>query len=383
MSAPQPEKLLNETKMKYCSKCLIPDTKPYLEFDKEGVCSACRTHELKKDSDAGVNWPERKKEFEELIVWVKAQNAPWYDVLVPVSGGKDSITQVHRLLNHGLRILAVNVDYGIKTDIGIRNLACVPRMGASLSVYRPELSLHTKLIRIGYEDFGDPDLLSHTLLYAYPLHVALRFSVPLVLLGENSAFEYGGAEKLATQNSITRDWFSKYVANSGRDPAFISAEYGIPIENLRLYDFPDEQTKALYLSYFFPWDSEEHFNIAKNYGFESLKDPGEGTYRNYVGIDEKINRIHQYFKVLKFGYGRATDHACEDIRLGRMDREQAKDLVRKHDLTPLSEDYVTEFCEFIGISTPRFHEIQEKFRNLDVWQQEASGKWTIRDHLVG
>jgi len=387
MLAPLPEKFRKETKMRYCSKCVMPDTKPYLEFDKEEVCSACWANEMKKDSDSGIDWPERKREFEELLDWVKAQKAPWYDALVPVSGGKDSITQVHRLLDHGLRILAVNVDYGLKTDIGIRNLACIPRMGANLSIYRPELSLHTKLIRIGYEDFGDPDLLSHTLLHAYPLHLALRFSVPLVLCGENSAFEYGGAEDIANQNTMTRDWFSKYAANNGRDPSFIAAEYGLPLEVLRMYDFPDEiestkETKAVFSSYFFRWDSEENFCIAKNYGFEPLNEPGEGTYRTYVGLDEKINRIHQYFKVLKFGYGRATDHACEDIRLGRLTREQAKDLVRRYDLVPLSEDYVTEFCEFIRISSVRFYEIQEKYRNLDIWQQKDSGQWVIPGHLV-
>lgn len=373
--------------MRYCTKCIMPDTKPYLEFDIEGVCSACRTHEIKDISDVGINWVERKREFDKLILWAKGQKAPWYDALVPVSGGKDSITQVHRLLNYGLRILAVNVDYGIKTDIGIRNLACIPRMGANLSIYRPELSLHVRLIRIGYEDFGDPDLMSHTLLHAYPLHLALRFSVPLVLCGENSAFEYGGAENLSIQNSMTRDWFSKYAANNGRDPSFISKNYGISMESLRLYDFPDElettqQTNAVFASYFFRWDSEEHLNIAKKYGFETLKDSGEGTYRTYVGIDEKINRIHQYFKVLKFGYGRATDHACEDIRSGRMNRERAKDLVRKYDLAPLSDEYINDFCEFISISRTRFLEIQENYRNSDIWQQEPNGKWIFPGHLV-
>ena len=127
----------------------------------------------------------------------RARNAPYYDVLVPVSGGKDSITQVARLLPFGLRILAVNVDYGVKTEIGRHNLACVPQMGANLVTYRPEEQLHKRLIRIGLEDFGDPDLLSHTLLHAYPLHVALRFEVPLVLLGENSAAEYGGDGTIA------------------------------------------------------------------------------------------------------------------------------------------------------------------------------------------
>ncbi|MBU4490832.1 MAG: hypothetical protein KKD69_00005, partial [Euryarchaeota archaeon] len=241
-------------------------------------------------------------------------------------------------------------------------------------------------IRIGFEDFGDPDLLSHTLLHAYPLHVALKFKIPLVVLGENSAFEYGGDQNISKLNKMTRDWFSKYAANSGYDARFVSRKYDIPMENLILYDFPDEledldTTKTVFLSFYFNWDSEKHLEIAKRYGFRTLDHPREGTFRNYVGIDEKINRIHQYMKVLKFGYGRATDHACEDIRNGRLAREKAKDLIRRHDLEPLSEYYVQDFIRFIGITEDRFYEVLEEYRNKDIWRQGADGRWYIPGHL--
>ena len=107
---------------------------------------------------------------------------PWYQSVVE----KIPISQVHRLLNKGLRILAVNIDYGIKTEIGKYNLDRIPLMGANLLIFRPELVLHKRLIRIGLEEYGDPDLLSHTLLHSYPLHVAKQFKVPLCLLGEFS-----------------------------------------------------------------------------------------------------------------------------------------------------------------------------------------------------
>jgi N-acetyl sugar amidotransferase len=371
--------------MKYCKKCLIPDTKPYMVFDENGVCSACISHDQKRKKMGGIDWKSREKEFAKLVLEAKAKNAPFYDVLVPVSGGKDSITQVHRLLKYDLRILAVNVDYGIKTEVGHYNLSLIPKMGASLITYRPSLPFHQKLIRIGFEDFGDPDLLSHTLLHAYPLHVALQFKIPLVLHGENSAFEYGGEDALAQNNTITRAWFTKYAANSGHDARYISKHYGIPMEKLRLYDFPDEleksDTSAVFMGYYFYWDSEEHLKIAKKYGFKTLDKPSEGTYRNYVGIDEKINRLHQHIKVLKFGYGRATDHACEDIRNGRLTREEAKKLVQKHDLLDISDYYVNDFIEFIGISRENFLETLDKYRNREIWKQDADGRWYIPGHL--
>jgi N-acetyl sugar amidotransferase len=372
--------------MRYCTRCVIPTSKPHIVFDEDGICTACRAHERKNAALGGIDWAERARAFEVLIEQARAVKAPWFDVLVPVSGGKDSITQVHRVLGRNLRILAVNVDYGMKTEIGRENLAVIPRMGATLFQATPDHTLHRRLVRLGFEDFGDPDLLSHTLLHALPLHVALRFQVPLVLLGENSAFEYGGDADIAESIGMTRAWFDRYAANAGHDARFVSQKYNIPFEQLRLYDFPDElpgsDTRAVFSSHFFHWDSEAHLEIALQYGFRPLPAPAEGTFRNYVGIDEKIHRIHQYFKVLKFGYGRATDHACEDIRNRRMTREQAKELVRQHDLVPLSDHLIKDFCDFTDLDRTRFEAVMEYYRNPAIWVRDNDGHWLVPGHLV-
>ncbi len=375
------------SKIIYCKNCLMPDTKPYINFNSEGICNACVSSIEKKNLKSGINWSQRKKEFDELIEWTKKQKAPLYDAMVPVSGGKDSITQVHRLLNRGLRILAVNVDYGIKTEIGKFNLERIPLMGANLIIFRPELKLHKKLIRIGLEEYGDPDLLSHTLLHAYPLHVARQFKIPLCLLGENSAFEYGGKKNLASSKEITRDWFDSYAANKGMTAKKVSKKFKIPFKDLWQYDFPDEieqdqNIKAIFCSYFFKWDSNEHLNIAKSYGFKELETPNEGTYRKFVGIDELINRLHQFIKVLKFGYGRATDHACEDIRLGKLSRKEAKDLIRQYDLEPLSNKYLSHISNFLGYSENELQLILEKFRNKKIWKQNDNQEWFIPNHII-
>jgi hypothetical protein len=206
----------------------------------------------------------------------------------------------------------------------------------------------------------------------------------LAILGENSAFEYGGDERIARHNCISREWFNKYAANSGHDARFISRHYQIPMSQLELYDFPDEieqsDTQAVFLSYYFPWDSEIHLKIAKSYGFKTLDHPREGTYRNYVGIDEKINRIHQYMKVLKFGYGRATDHACEDIRNARITRDQAIELVIKHDVQGLSDYYVDDFCEWLGYSKDEFWQIMQKYCNKKICKMGQNGELEISGH---
>lgn len=371
--------------MKYCTKCLLPNTKPHITFDNGGVCSACRAHQHKNQAENGIDWDKRAKEFETLIANIKFRKAPIYDALVPVSGGKDSITQVHRLLGHGLRILAVNVDYGIKTDIGYKNLACIPRMGASVFVYTPSQPLHKKLVRIGFEDFGDPDLLSHTMLHAFPLRVAARFEIPLVLLGENSAVEYSGEVGEAASHKMTGAWFQNYAANPGNTPAVVSKSYDISYAELLPYDYPAEfansDIEAVFCSHYFHWDSESNLRIAQQYGFERLPHSAEGTYRNYVGIDEKINRIHQYLKVLKFGYGRATDHACEDIRNGRLKREAAKQLIRDHDLQEVSQPLAAAVADWLDMPLGHFFEILESHRNNDIWRKDEYGKWHIPNHL--
>jgi N-acetyl sugar amidotransferase len=372
--------------LKYCTRCLLPDSKPYITFDAQGVCAACRAHERKNQAEQGINWSARAREFDDIIERVRARGAPLYDALVPVSGGKDSISQVHRLRGRGLRILAVNVDYGIKTEIGKRNLDCIPRMGANLLVHTPAQPLHRELIRLGFEEYGDPDLLSHTMLHGYPLRLAVKLEIPLILQGENSAFEYSGEGGEAASRGMTRAWFEKYAANAGNTPTLIAKKHGIPYPQLVPYDFPDEfqgsNTLSIFCSHYFHWDSENNLRIAQEYGFESLEAPAEGTYRNYVGIDERvIHRVHQYFKVLKFGYGRATDHACEDIRNGRLTRDQAKELVREHDLTDLAEDLVAAFARHIAISRERFDAVIERYRNPKIWRRVA-GKWEIPGHLL-
>ncbi len=372
-------------RLTYCRRCLLPSTKPYIRFDDDGVCQACRNHELKHQALDGINWAERSAQFDAIVEAAKAKKAPMFDALVPVSGGKDSITQVDRLLGRGLRILAVNIDYGIKTEIGHYNLARIPEMGANLFIYRPELKLHKEMIRLGLEQYGDPDLLSHTLLHAGPLHLALKFEIPLVLLGENSAEEYGGDESIANADGMTRAWFASFAANSGHDARYISKKHDIPFEYLKMYDFPDEiedsATKAVFMSRYFKWDSEEHLRIAESHGFKKLDGASEGTFRSFVGLDEKINRIHQYMKVLKFGYGRASDHACEDIRAGRISREEGKRLIREHDLTPLSDHFIDDFADFVGYDREELVGIIESFRDESIWQKDEAGRWFIPNHL--
>lgn len=352
--------------LKYCSYCVMPNSKPNMKFDKD-ICQSCKYHyEIKKKK---IIWNKRKKEFELLIKKIKRIKSENFDALVPVSGGKDSITQVHHLVTNGLRVLALNIDYGFKTRIGEYNLNLIPKMGASLFTFRPNLKIHKKILKISFEKYGDPDLMSHCMLHALPIRTAIKFKIPLVFLGENSALEYSGDTKFDPKK-ITAQWFNKYAANSNNTPLKFAKRFNIPYEQIKVYDLPSKndlsKTTAVFCSYFFKWSSENNLKIAKRYGFKTLKSNSEGTYRNYVGIDEKINRIHQYLKFLKFGYGRATDHACEDIRNGKINRRMAITLVKKYDRAKITKFFYKDFINFIGIKEKNFFKILNKFTNFNL-----------------
>jgi len=349
--------------IEFCKNCVMPSSKPNISF-VNGICSSCNFHFYEKAKK--INWNYRKKEFNSLIKEIKKKNNNSFDVLVPVSGGKDSITQVHYMLKAGLRVLALTVDYGLKTSIGDYNLKLIPKMGASLFTFRPNIKLHSKILKISFEKYGDPDLMSHCLLHALPIRTAIKFNIPMVFLGENSAYEYSG-DNTIEEKKMSFKWFQNYAANNGMTPKKFSKIHKIPYEKMDFYDLPNQselkRTNAVFCSYFFKWDSVSNLRIAKKYGFKSLKANGEGTYRNYVGTDEKINRIHQYLKYLKFGYGRATDHACEDIRNRRLTRNQAIKLVKKFDRVKISKYFYKDFIDLIGISEKKFYKILDKFTN--------------------
>ena len=351
-----------------CKNCLIPNSKPHIIF-KNGVCSACLFHE-KKNASKGINWKSRKEEFDKLINVIKKKKIDNYHVLVPVSGGKDSITQVSKVINKGLKVLAVNVDYGIKTEIGKYNLNLIADMGADLMIYKPEQVIHKKLIKNCFSDYGDPDSMSHAMLHAMPIRIAYNLKIPMVFLGENSAEEYSGAK---SNKNISQKWFKNYALNLGLDTNIISKKYKIDKKKLQNYELLSndklKKVNPVFCSYFFHWSSKRNLEIAKKYGFKTSSKCNEGTFRNYVGLDEKINRIHQYLKLLKFGYGRGSDHASEDIRNKNMTRQYGLKLIKKYDRVNLSNFYINDFIKHINITRKQFFFVMNKFKNYKIWNK--------------
>jgi N-acetyl sugar amidotransferase len=357
----------------YCRKCWFPRTKPNLSFSPDGICSAC-IKAIERSKKTQDNWTEARNQFLDYVDSIRNRH-PLFDVVVPVSGGKDSTVQVARMAELDLRILAVNVDYGIKTEIGRKNLENIAKIGmTSLITFRPALLRHTELITWGLENHGDPDLFSHMLLHAAPIHIARLMNIPFMLLGENSADLYGGSEEIAHQEEITEDWFKNF-ASIGFEISELTESFDIDERSIRMYGLPARgyekiaKPKMFFMSNLWNWDSLEHLKIASKYGFQPQEKPVEGTFRNYVSLDEEINRVHQYIKFLKFGYGRSTDHANEEIRLGRMSRTDARDVILSHELDPLSDATLDKVSNFLHIDKRLLCTTIERFRNMSIWSR--------------
>lgn len=373
--------------MLYCQKCWFPSSKPNIGFNADGVCFACLRAEIRATKNE-ANWVDRRKEFFEYVESVRDTN-PLFDVVVPVSGGKDSTVQVVRMMELNLRILAINVDYGLKTELGRINLENIARIGnTTLLTIRPPLQSHIKLIARGLEKFGDPDLFSHMLLHAAPIHFARLMNIPFVFLGENSADLYGGNEKIARQNELTEDWFKSY-ASIGFELSELIQEFNLEENLVRLYGLPKAGytsfpgPKMFFMSNLWPWDSINHLEIASKNGFRASQSATEGTFRNYVSLDEEINRVHQYLKLLKFGYGRSTDHANEEIRQGRLTRDEGRTLILKHELEPLNLDIIERLANFLELDIDKMCKIIESFRNMNIWKISSRSRTGENFYIPG
>ncbi|MBN1671864.1 MAG: N-acetyl sugar amidotransferase [Kiritimatiellae bacterium] len=366
--------------MRYCCRCVIPDTRPNIRLDTEGVCNACRTYE----SRGTIDWAARERSFRRVVERAKSHSIG-YDCLIPVSGGKDSHWQVATCLEYGMRPLAVTWRPPGRTELGRRNLDNLIGLGVDHIDYTVSPRVERVFMRRALAARGSPAIPMHMALFNIPLKIAVRFRIPLVVWGENSAFEYGSVDEADEGFRLDSRWLARYGVMDGttaRDwvceelPQGVMTPYVGPSDD----ELAAAGVLAMFLGYYFPWDPETSLKVAQKHGFRTREaGPKTGTY-DYADIDDDFVSIHHYLKWYKFGITRAFDNLSLEIRAGRVTREQAIRLLRARGEERPVED-IQRFCAFIGIAQTRFFEIVEKFRNRDVWQMR-DGKWTIPDFLI-
>ena len=314
----------------YCSQCLLPDTKPDLIIDVEGVCSACRHFEARP----AIDWPARRAQFESIVGRHRAENEGGWDCLVPVSGGKDSTFQVIRLLELGANPLCVAARTCDFSPLGRENLDNIRSLGVDLVEFAPNPTVRRKLNRIGLRQVGDIAWPEHVGIFTIPVRAAIAYRVPLIVWGENSQHEYGGPAAASETNFLDRRWLEEFGGLLGLRVSDLVGMEDLRPRDLIPYRYPDDtelkqaRITGLFLGYFFPWDGYTNALVAGGHGFKTLGRPAEGSFVDYENLDNHQHGIHDYFKFLKFGFARATDQASLHIRRARLDRSDALTIVR-------------------------------------------------------
>jgi len=365
--------------IRYCTNCVMPETKPDLEIDGSGVCSACRYYAARKE----IDWDARRRELEVILERYRSRDGSNYDCLVPVSGGKDSHYQVIKMLELGMNPLCVTGTTCSLSDIGRRNIENLKRLGVDYIEVTTNRLARRKLNKYALVNVGDISWPEHVTIFTVPVRIAVQLGIPLIIWGENSQNEYGGPAANAGDNVLTRRWLEEFGGLLGLRVSDLVGIDGIERKHLIQFTYPSDEdlrrvgVTGLFLGYYLPWDGFHNALIAQGHGFETYPHFVEGSFANYENLDNYQTGIHDYFKFLKYGFGRATDIACLQIRRGRISRANALELVRKHDgkfpWTYLGRP-IEDILDEIDMGLDEFIKVCDRFTNKKIFRTDTRGR---------
>lgn len=365
--------------MRYCTRCVMPDTKPDLRLDAEGVCNACRSYERRKE----VDWSVRRQELKQILERYRSKDKKRWDCIVPVSGGKDSTYQVIRMLELGMNPLCVTATTCDLSDIGRKNIQNIKNLGVDYVEFSPNPVVRRKLNKIGLTQVGDISWPEHVGIFTIPVRAAVQFGVPLIIWGENSQNEYGGPAAASENNVLTRRWLEEFGGLLGLRVSDVVGLEGIEAQHIIPYSYPSDEelsdsgVTGIFLGHYIPWDGYSNALLSQAYGFTTYSKPVEGSVVNYENLDNHQTGIHDYFKFLKFGFGRATDLACLHLRRGRLTRGDALKLVTMHDgkfpWVYLGKS-LQEILAPLELTVEEFVKICDRFTNKKIFLTDSRGQ---------
>jgi N-acetyl sugar amidotransferase len=356
----------------------MPDTKPDLLLDREGICNACRSYEHRQT----IDWDARYLELQRILDRYRNRDGGNWDCIVPVSGGKDSTYQVVRMLQLGMNPLCVTSTTCDLSTLGRKNIENLKRLGVDYVEFSPNANVRAKLNRIGLTQVGDISWPEHVGIFTIPVRAAVQFGIPLIVWGENSQNEYGGPAAAAENNVLNRRWLEEFGGLLGMRVSDLVGHDGIESKHLIPYSYPSDQelsrvgVTGLFLGHYIPWDGLSNYLIAQANGFYTYDKVVEGSLVNYENLDNYQTGIHDYFKFLKFGFGRATDLACLHIRRGRLTRQDGLDAVKKLD-GKFPWEYLgkplAEILHPLEMDVQEFINVCDKFTNKKIFKRDISG----------
>ena len=339
--------------LEYCRRCCLPVSQEGTTLDHAGVCRACTSSEDKMR----IDWTVRRQELERILEDAKVRNrSSAYDCLVPISGGKDSLFQLHVLTREfGMRPLAATFSHNWFSTTGLYNLLnSIEQMDVDHVMFTPKRSLVNELARASIYAIGDACWHCHAEVGAYPLKVAVDYKIPLIVWGESIAESSGRATYRSPGKSFDRDYFLKVSAKVS--PLEMNKTQGVT-QRLDAFESPTQALldeiglMGIHLGDFIFWDDERQTEFVKrHYGWQETEI--EGTYKRYKSAECTMPGVHDFSCYLKRGFGRATSQASADIRSGMVTRDDAiESLVPLDRIEPRQLDV---YLELTGLSRGEF-----------------------------
>lgn len=340
--------------LRYCTRCCMPESNEGMQFDEMGICQACQSQEQK----IRINWVERERELRSLLDRYRAQGND-YDCIVPISGGKDSTFQLHVLTKiYGMKVLAVTFSHNWFSDTGRYNLQnAIEKFDVDHVMFTPSRALVNKLARKSLFMIGDSCWHCHSGVGAFPLQIAVKYKIPLLVWGESIADFSGRATHRDPVLKFDRDYFTKVSAKVYPEAMVgdgISERDLAPFKLPSVEELEEVGVVGIHLGDYLFWDDERQMEFVRDaYGWR--EDKVEGTYKRYKSVECRMAGVHDYTKFLKRGFGRGTDHASADVRAGLITRGEGFALARKHDTErPAALDY---YLQITGFSEEEFEAV--------------------------
>ena len=368
--------------MKYCTKCVMPDTRPGITFNEEGICSACQAYENRKT----INYEKRFEELKELCDKYRGMNGPdGFDCMIAVSGGKDSHFQTYIMKEVlGMNPLLVTVEDNFPlTDAGIHNLHNISEaFGCDIISMKPNIKAQKIVMKYTFEKYAKPTYFVDRFIYTYPLIMALKFNTPLLVYGENISYEYGGNQLKETFSA--KDQVLNGVASGIEIDELIELE-GLKRSDFNFFNAPSlediNKLEPVYLSYFLEWNSVDNYKFSSKVGFHDLRNEWKRTHHieDFDQVDSRAYLVHPWLKYPKFGHASATDYAARMIRYGMLKREEGIELVKKHD-HDLDSLCVRDFCNFLGYTEKEFWKIVDTFYNQELFKK-VGYNWELKEPI--
>ncbi len=370
--------------MNFCSRCVYPNVAINLDLDDENICSSCHTFEeiLKIKPE---EWKLREKKLVEIIENNKKINKNYYDCIIPVGGGKDSYYQTHKIKELGFNPLLVTYygnNYLPEGQINLDNMR--ESLDCDHVIFYPSVKSLKKINLAAFKIMGDMNWHAHAGINIIPVNVALKYKINLFVWGE-LPWDISGMYSHYDFVEFNKKTVVEHDMRGFTKDDFIGKE-NITQKDLYWCDLPTDEEykegnlKGLFLGNFIPWDPEKQTKIIKEkYNWKESEKGFERTYKKNSNLDDMHeNGIHDYLKWIKFGYGRCSDHASKDIRMGRINREKGIEYVKKYDHVKPKKD-LQRWLEYVNISEDEFDSIADTFRDENVWsiKDDKWYKWDI------